>query len=145
MKKHPYMLNTLLAGVMGAALLAAILVRTFAPIIILPRPDIPALVLVSLAVLLLEHYLVRGAKPGYGHILLLSAATFGLLPWAACFVNLADAVGLAISGGIVFTVTAWLFTAIQERLASGPNYKAAPILSALGLYLASQGFIGMSL
>lgn len=145
MKKNAYMLNTLLAGVMGIALLAAVLVRTFAPIIILPRPDIPALVLISLMVLLADHYLSPGAKRSYGHILLLSAATFGLLPWAACFVNTVDAVALSISGGVVFTVTTLLFTAIQERLASGPACKAAPAFSALGLYLAAQGFIGTAL
>lgn len=145
MKKNTYMLNTLLAGVMGIALLVAVLVRTFAPIIILPRPDIPALVLISLVVLLADHYLAPGAKRSYGHIFLLSAATFGLLPWAACFVNTAGAVALAISGGVVFTVTTLLFTAIQERLSSGPACKAAPAFSALGLYLAAQGFIGMAL
>lgn len=145
MKKNTYMLNTLLSAIMGVALLAAALVRTFAPIIILPRPDIPALVLISLVVLLADHYLAPGAKRSYGHILLLSAATFGLLPWAACFVDGRGAVALAISGGVVFTVTTWLFTAIQERLSSGPHHKIAPILSALGLYLAAQGFIGMAL
>lgn len=145
MKKNTYMLNTLLAAVLGAALLGAVLVRTFAPIIILPRPGIPALVLISLVVLLAEHYLVCGAKRSYGCILLLSALTFGLLPWAACFVDGRGAVGLAICGSIVFTVTTWLFTSIQERLSSGPAYKAAPVLSALGLYLAAQSFLGMSM
>lgn len=145
MKKNTYMLNTLLSAIMGVALLAAALVRTFAPIIILPRPDIPALVLISLVVLLLDHYVIRSSGRRYGCILLLSAVTFGLLPWAACFVDGRGAVALAISGGVVFTVTTWLFTAIQERLSSGPHHKIAPILSALGLYLAAQGFIGMAL
>lgn len=143
--KNKYMLNTLLAAVLGAALLIAVLVRTFSPIIIMPRPDIPNLVLISLLALLLDHYLAPGAKRCWLSIILLSALAFGLLPFAACFVNGADASGLALMGSIVFTVTAWLFTTVQERLSSGPSCKAAPVVSAFGLYLASQCFMGMFL
>ena len=143
--KNKYMLNTLLAAVLGAALLIAVLVRTFSPIIIMPRPDIPNLVLISLLALLLDHYLAPGAKRCWLSIILLSALAFGLLPFAACFVNGADAAGLSLMGSIVFTVTAWLFTTVQERLSSGPGCKAAPVVSAFGLYLASQCFMGMFL
>ena len=143
--KNKYMLNTLLAAVLGAALLIAVLVRTFSPIIIMPRPDIPNLVLISLLALLLDHYLAPGAKRCWLSIILLSALAFGLLPFAVCFVNGADASGLALMGSIVFTVTAWLFTTVQERLSSGPGCKAAPVVSAFGLYLASQCFMGMFL
>ena len=38
-----------------------------------------------------------------------------------------------------------LYRTIQNRLSSGPAAKAAPILSALGLYLAFQAFAGMIL
>jgi len=48
-------------------------------------------------------------------------------------------------GGVVFTVTAWLFTSIQDRLSSGPACKAAPVVSAFGLYLAAQAFTGILL
>ena len=145
MKKNMYLLNTLLAIVLGLVLLAAILVRTFAPIIIIPELTISNLVLISLAALLLDHYLARGAKRCWICIPLLSAVTFGLLPWAACFVGAADALKLALVGGVVFTVTAWLFTSMQDRLSSGPACKAAPVISALGLYLAVQCFAGMIL
>ena len=141
--KDKYMLNTLLAAVLGAALLIAVLVRTFSPILIMPRPDIPNLVLISLLVLLLEHYLAPGAQRCWLSIVLLSALAFGLLPFAACFVNGADAAGLSLMGSIVFTVTAWLFTTVQERLSSGPSCKAAPVVSAFVLYLASQCFMGI--
>lgn len=143
MKNHTYLLNTLLAAVLGLALLVAVAVRAFAPIIIIPALDIPNMVLVSLAALLLNHYMAPGAKRCWCCIPLLSAVTFGLLPWAACFVGAAEAVKLAIAGGIVFTVTAWLFTSIQDRLSSGPACKAAPVVSALGLYLAAQCFMGI--
>ena len=36
-----------------------------------------------------------------------------------------------------------LFTDMAERLSSGPAAKAAPFLSAFGLYLAAQALMGM--
>ena len=143
MKNHTYLLNTLLAAVLGLALLAAVLVRAFAPIIISPQLNIPNMVLVSLVALLLDHYLAPGAKRCWICIPVLSVVTFGLLPWAACFVGVPEAVKLAVVGGIVFTATAWLFTSIQDRLSSGPACKAAPVVSAMGLYLAAQAFMGI--
>jgi hypothetical protein len=140
-----YLLNTLLAVVLGAAALVAVVIRAFAPIIIIPDLDIPAMVLVSLVALLLDHYLAPGAKRCWICIPVLSAVTFGLLSWAACFAGAAEAVKIGLFGGVVFTVIAWLFTSIQDRLSSGPACKAAPVLSALGLYLAFQSFMGMFL
>ena len=75
----------------------------------------------------------------------LKVMLFGLLPFAACFVGAAEAVKLAVLGGVVFTATAWLFTSIQDRLSSGPACKAAPVVSAFGLYLACQCFMGMTI
>lgn len=143
MKQQTYMLNTLLAAAVGLVLLVGVLVRTFIPILILPQPEIPNLVLVSLAALLADHYLAPGAKRCWVCIPVLAVLTFGLLPYAACFVNLLQAGKLAVLGGVTFTVTAWLFTSIQDHLSSGPACKAAPAVSALGLYLASQGFVGL--
>lgn len=143
MKKQVYLLNTLLAAVLGAALLAAVLVRTFVPIVILPKLDIPNMVLVSLAALLADHYLAPGAKRCWVCIPALAVLTFGLLPWAACFVDVVQALRLAVVGGAVFTAATWLFTSIQERISSGPARKAAPLVSAFGLYLAAQGFLGL--
>lgn len=52
---------------------------------------------------------------------------------------------LALVGGIVFTAVTWLFSSMVNRLASGAQAKAAPLLSALGLYLAVQCFAGILL
>jgi len=145
MKKQIDLLNTLLAAVLGGVLLAAVLVRTFIPIVILPKLDITNMVLVSLAALLADHYLAPGARRCYICIPLLSALTFGLLPWAACFVDVIQALRLAVVGGVVFTATVWLFSSILERISSGPACKAAPLVSAFGLYLAAQGFLGLFL
>ena len=145
MKNKTYILSTLLALVFGVALLIAQFVRAFAPNIILPQLNIPNLVLVSLAALLLDHYIAPNAQRCYICIPVLSAVTFGLLPWAAAFVGAYQALMLAAAGGITFTATTWLVTSIQDRLSSGPQSKAAPILSALGLYLASQCLTGIFL
>lgn len=145
MKKNPYMLSTFLAAVLGIYLLAAILIRAFAPQFILPKANIPNLVLISLVALVLEHYLVPGAKRCYICTLAFSAVIFGLLPYAAAFTTPLQAVKLAVVGAVVFAVTTWLFTTIQERLSSGPAAKASAFFSAVSLYMASQCFIGMIL
>ncbi len=145
MEKKTYTLNTILASLLGAALLVCILVRTFLPNFIIPALDIPNMVLISLVALVLDHYLAPGAKRCYICIPVFSAVTFGLLPFAACFVGPMEAVKLGLFGGIVFTATTWLFSSIQDRISSGPAAKAAPIVSALGLYLAIQALLGMFL
>ena len=143
MKNKTYILNTLLAVVLGLYLLVCVLVRTFAPAIILPKASIPNMVLLSLAALVLDHYVAPDAKRCYICIPLLSAVAFGLLPFAACFVGAMEAVRLAVLGGVTFTVCTWLFTSATDRLSSGPAAKAAPVVSAMGLYLAVQCLMGM--
>lgn len=145
MKNKTYILNTLLAVVLGVYLLVCVLVRTFAPAIILPKANIPNLVLLSLVALVLDHYLAPDAKRCYICIPLLSAAAFGILPFAACFAGAVEAVKLALVGGLTFTVTTWLFTTIQERLSSGPAAKASAFFSAVSLYMAAQCFMGILL
>lgn len=142
MKKNTYTLNTLLAAVLGLLFLAAVLIRTFLPRMILPKMDIPDLVLISLIPLLLDHYLAPGAKRCYICIPVFSALTFGLLAFGA-LLGVIRAIDLAIVGGIVFTAVTWLFSSMQDRLSSGPAAKAAPVLSAVGLYLAAQALSGM--
>jgi hypothetical protein len=145
MKDKTYILNTILTVVLGAAALTAALVRAFAPIVIIPALNVPNMVLVSLAALLLDHYLAPNAKRCYICIPVLGALSFGLIPWAAAFVSGMEAVKLAVVGGVVFTVTTWLYSSIQDRLSTGPAAKAAPFMSALGLWLAAQAMVGIIL
>ena len=145
MKNKTYTLNTLLAAILGAVLLACVLVRTFLPRMILPELDIPNMVLISLIALVADHYAAPGAKRCYICIPIFAAITFGLLPFAACFVGVLDALKLALAGGVIFTAITWLYTTMMDRLSSGPVAKAAPIISALGLYLAVQCFAGILL
>ena len=143
MKKNTYTLNTVLAVLLGAALLVCVLVRTFAPRIIMPHLDVVNMTLISLAALVVDHYLAPDAKRCYICIPVFSAITFGLLPFAACFVGGLDALKLGVTGGIVFTVVTWLFSAMMDRISTGPVAKAAPFVSAFGLYLAIQALRGM--
>ena len=145
MKKNTYILNTLLAIVVFAALLIAVIVRTVSPAVIIPTWNIPNLVLISLFVLLLDHYICPNAKRCYIDIPIFSAITFGLLTWVSGFIAVTEVWKIGSVGGVVFTATTWLFTSIQDRLSSGPAANAAPFLSAFTLYLAVQGFTNIFL
>lgn len=141
--KNKYLSNTLLAAILGIALAVCVLVRTFVPMAVLPLLDIPNISLLSLAALVLAHYLSGGKQPNWILSAVLAAATFGLLPFAAGIFTGLEAAKTAAIGGIVFCVLSWLFRSVQDRLSSGPAAKAAPVLSALGLYLAVQCFAGI--
>lgn len=143
MKNKTYTLNILLTALLTLVLLAMVLVRTFLPRIILPQAGIPNLALISLVVLVLEHYVAPGAKRCWICVPVFSALAFGLLPFAACMVDITDALWLALKGGVTFTFLAWLYGSVTDRLSSGPATKAAPVLSALGLYLAAQCMMGL--
>ena len=143
MKNKTYTLNTVLTAVLTAVLAAMVVLRTFAPQIILPVFDIPTLTAISLAALVLDHYLAKGAKRCWICIPLFAALSFGLLPFAAGMVAVKYLLGLAASGAVVFTLCTFVFTSIQDRLSSGPAAKLAPIMSAFGIWLAVQAFAGI--
>lgn len=143
MNDKKYTLPTAIVGVMGAVLMAFVLVRTFLPGFIIPELDVPNMVAISLIALLADYYLAPGAGRCYACVAVFGALSFGLLPFAACFVGGMDALKLGILGGAVFTVTTWLFTSIADRISTGPEAKAAPVMSAFGLYLAVQALMGM--
>ena len=141
MKK--YMLNTFLAAVFTVALLAMVIARALCPVLVFPGFGVPNLVLISLIALLLDHYIVKGAPRCYLCIPVFAFLTVAILPLAAGFIQPFQALSLGIKGCITFTVTTWLFTSMADRIATGPQAKFAPIMSAFGLYLASQCFMGM--
>ena len=143
--KKTYVLNTILAVVVLVTLLAIILVHTFLPNFVIPKVSIPNLVLLSLIALVLDHYIARGAERCYICIPVFAAITFGLLPFCAGYIPAAGIWKLAIGGGAVFTVVTFLYTSVLDRLSSGPARKAAPVISALGLYFAAQCLTGILL
>ena len=142
MKDKNFLFETLLAAVVGVALLVCVLLRTFSLAIVLPKLDIPNMTLLILAALVGDHYLAKGGKRCYVCVGVLSAIIFGLLPVMAGLAVWADALWLGVVGGITSVVVVWLFSWAQDRLATGPAAKAAPILTARGLYLAVQCFAG---
>ena len=145
MKNNQYFLNTLLAIVVFVACAIALLVRVWLPAAIIPVLNIPNMALLSLIALLADYYLARGAKRCYLCTFLFSGIIFGILPYVSGFAAGWDVLKLALVGGAVFTLLTFLFSSVQERLSSGPNAKAAPLLSAFGLYLAFQIFANIIL
>ena len=141
MKK--YMLSTFLAFVFTLALLAMVIARALCPVLVFPGFGVPNLVLISLIALLLDHYIVKHAPRCYLCIPVFAFLTFAILPFVAGFIQPFEILGLGIRGAVTFTVTTWLFSSMADRIATGPEAKLAPIMSAFGLYLASQCFMGM--
>ncbi len=141
MKK--YLLNTFLAVVATVALLAIVIARAVCPILVLPGFDVPNLVLISLVALLLDYYIVKSAPRCYICIPVFAFLTFALLPLAAGFIQPFQVLSLGIKGCVTFTATTWLFSSMADRISTGPSAKLAPVMSAIGLYLASQCFMGM--
>ncbi len=145
MKNKTYTLNTVLTAVLTAVLAVMVVLRTVSPQLILMQFDIVSITGISLAALVLDHYLAPNAKRCYICIPLFAALSFGILPFAAGMVAVKYLLGLALTGAVVFTVCTFVFTSIQDRLSSGPAAKLAPIMSAFGIWLAVQAFAGIGL
>ena len=143
MKNKTYTLNTVLTAVLAAVLATMVVLRALSPQLILMQFDIVSITAISLAALVLDHYLAPNAKRCYVCVIVFAALSFGILPLAAGLVAPANALGLAATGTVIFTVAAWTFTSIQDRLSSGPAARLAPIMSALGIWLAVQAFAGI--
>ena len=145
MKKNQYFLNTLLAVVVFVACAIALLVRVWLPATIIPELNIPNMVVLSVVALLIEHFLTKGNPRCYICIPLFGALTFGILPLMAGFACQHDFWKLGLVGGVVFTVTTFLFTSAQDRLLTGPKAEAAAVITGLGICLAAQCFAGIIL
>ena len=145
MRKSPLFVNMVLCILLGIALLCTVILRAFAPQLILPQLNIPAITAPSLLAMLAQHYLAPDAPRHYGASALYSALTFALLPWCSAYLPLGESLRTGVVGGIVFAVTMWLFTVIERRLSDSDTSPAAPAICAFGFYLAAQGFMGILL
>ena len=145
MKNNKYLLNTILAILVFAACAAGLLIRVWNPAAVLPVLNIPNMVAISVATLLLEHLFTKGNPRCYICIPVFSALTFGILPLMAGFACQHTFWKFGLVGGVVFTVTTFLFTSAQDRLLTGPKAKAAMVITAIGIWLASQCFAGIIL
>ena len=143
MKDKKYTLSTVLIAVMTVLLLILVILRAVNPNLILPIFDIPMITGISLIALVLDHYLAPGAKRCWICIPVFAALSFGVLPMAALLVDVGSARGLMVSGAVIFTLCTFVFSSIQDRLSSGPAARLAPVMSALGIWLAVQAFAGI--
>ena len=141
--KRKFFPNIALTVVLMLALGVCRILKTCIPFGVLPKLNIPAMVLLILAALVADHYFSREEKCCGALNVLTAALAFGLLPLAAGFATIGEAGKLALIGGAVYAVTAWAFHSMMDRLSTGPAAKAAPVLSALGLFLAAQCFAGI--
>lgn len=143
MKKNPFLLSVSLVAVLFVALAACLLIRVWLPAAILPTLNIPNMVLLSVLALLLEHFIARGNPRCYWITAIFGVLSFGILPLMAGFACIHTFWKFGIIGGCVFTVTTFLFTSATERLCTGPKARLAVILTCLGIWLASQCFMGI--
>ncbi len=149
--KKQDILGIVLAGVVGIALIASMAIRAFFPRIIIPKLDGIAMVFLSLTALVTEYYAAREKSRDYRLIPIYAALIFGVFPWAACFAEVVPALKNALIGGVIFTVTAFLFDKITDRLqtnfatsrAADAAARLAPIAGAVGLFLAAQCLLGI--
>lgn len=135
--------NIALTVILTLTLAVCRILRTCIPFGVLPKLNIPSMVLLVLAALLVEHYFGREEQCCNICSSLAAALAFGLLPFAAGFATIGEAGKLMLIGGVVYAVTAWAFHSMMDRLSTGPAAKAAPVLSAMGLLLAAQCFAGI--
>lgn len=145
MKNNKFLLPVILVAVLFVALLAGMLVQIFQPAAVLPTLNIPNIVLLSLVALLIEHFLSKSSPRCYVCVLVFGIAAFAALPLMAGFACVHDFWKYGLVGGLTFALTTFLFSSATQRLRTGPKAPAAVILTALGIYLASQCFAGILL
>ena len=145
MKKTFYLLPTVLVAVLFLVLAAGMALQIFIPAIILPPLNIPNMVLLSLAALLLERAFSKDSPRCYVCVVLFGVAAFAVLPLMAGFACVHDFWKLGLVGGIVFAITTYLFSSATQRLKTGPKAPLALIVTCLGIYLAAQCFAGIIL
>ena len=141
MKNNKWMVNTLLAVVLGAGLLVGMVWRTFMPYVVLPELDVNAMVAITLLALILEYYMAGIQKRNWALQIALATVTFGGLAFAAGLPY--AGIKTFLVGAVVFAVTTFLFDSMVYRLEVTTDKKCAVIPTAFVLYLACQCFLGM--
>ena len=143
MKKHPYMTNVVLGIFVGAACLMGILTRSFFPANILPRVDVPVIVLFSALSCAVTYYMNGNEGRDKIGSALLAGLTFTLLPFCAGLAAGVPLWKLFVAGTILFFVTDLCYEAIGKRMETGAFGKLAPLANGFMLFLASQCFQGV--
>ena len=154
MKAVSFKLNTVLAAVVGLTCLLLVLLRTFAPEVLLPELDVPNLVAVCVIALVVDCY-IDWKKPvperSWVMTAVFAALTFWLLPWASGLTaGAGDALRIGAIGGVFFLALAFAFTGIRQKISSGPAGTGwlafvSPAAAGAVLYLAFQSFAAVLL
>ena len=145
MKANPLKQSVLLAAVVGLFCLALAAAGALAPMAVLPKLDLPAMLALALAALTLDAY--WSAPKLCWSALLANAAlggvSFALLPWCAGVSGGVPVLTMGLAGGAVCGAASLLYTAAMERIATGPKAPLAPAGTALLLFLAGQCLSGL--
>ena len=143
MEKKNFVLNVLLAVVLGAGLLVGIVWSAFQPNVVLADLDLTAIVALVLIALVIE-YLWKGTqKRAWAVQIVLAAVTFAVLPMAAGYVG--AGLKMILCGTVLFAALTWVFDSVAERMSVTMDCKFAMIPTAFVMYLACQCFMGMIL
>ena len=143
MKKNLYFVNILFIIEMGLLGLVSVLLRSFAPAMVLPHLDLPHLVLFSVIPMIFSDYMAPEMK-GHSMIhILLGTMTLTALPLCAQWtIGVPVWKFLMISLG-AFGMTWVIYQSIGRRMASGVSGRFAPLINGVMLFLASQCFQGL--
>ena len=145
MKNNRYFLNTILVGVLFVAAMIGMITKVLIPAYVFPVLNIPNMVLLSVIALYLEHLIAPNNPRCYICIPIFAVLSFSILPLFAGFACQHTFWKIGLVGGIVFTVTTFLFTSVTERLQTGPKARGALLFTCLGIFLAAQCFAGIIL
>ena len=140
MEKKSFVLNVLLAVVLGAGLLVGILWSAFQPNVVLADLELTSIAALVLIALLIEYFWIGTQKRVWAVMIILAAITFAVLPLAAGYAG--AGLGLTLCGTAVFAALTWIFDSVAERM-EVTSGKGAMVPTAFVLYLACQCFMGM--
>ena len=143
MRMHPCCVNLLHGGTVFLYCIICLLVRTFAPAVILPKWDISVLMLLTLVPLVIARYLKPDAKFPWVVTILLGGAAFTVLPLCAGLLYGMPVWRMFLIGTAVFGGTAYLYSCTAKCAAKGKLRWISPVVNALLLFLAGQCLQGM--
>ena len=143
MEKKNFVLNVLLAVVLGAGLLVGMVWKAFQPNVVLADLELPAIAALVLIALVIE-YLWKGTqKRAWAVQIVLATVTFAVIPFAAGYAG--AGIKLILCGTAMFAALTFIFDSVAERLDVTTDCKCTMIPTAFVMYLACQCFMGMIL
>ena len=143
MEKKNFVLNVLLAVVLGAGLLVGMIWSAVVPNVVLTDLELPSIAALMLIALVIE-YLWKGTqKRAWIAQIVLAAVTFAVIPFAAGYAG--AGIKLILCGTAMFAALTFIFDSVAERLDVTTDCKCTMIPTAFVMYLACQCLMGMIL